>query len=491
MTPAFHRRAAGVRSPLAIVLTAAALSSPLAAQVTPAGSTTLSAQPVPRIDPAKGLIVAGVAEFASLPDIAGVAARMMLLVNEPGTRRLFVNDMRGPLYSVSYDGKTVTRYLDLNDSTWGVNVQSQGRERGFQSFAFHPQFTRSGSPGYGKLYTFTDSRNNQIPADFRPDTGSNTHHTVLYEWTAKTPSAATYDGGAPREIMRFEKPYSNHNGGMIGFNPLARTGTPEFGLLYIGSADGGSGGDPQNMAQNLASGFGKILRIDPMGRNSANGKYGIPATNPFAGQRASDAPKALPEIFAYGLRNPQRFTWDSKNSNMYVADIGQNIVEKISLVTAGANLGWNIWEGSFGYGVRGVDTTRPRGDPKITFPVVEYAHSDSLLQRLVAVTGVHVFRSTKVRALENKVIFGDNPSGEVFYFDADKVPQGGSADFHRVLFRNGRDAEPTTLLQLIRARNEQQGKTPATRADLRFGAGDDGRLFLLNKADGTIRVLVP
>src|SRR5438552_12262134 len=93
-----------------------------------------------------------VAEFASVPDAGGEAARMMLLVNEPGTRRLFVNDMRGPLYSVSYDGKIVTKYLDINAPNWGVSVQSQGRERGFQSFAFHPQFGQAGTRGYGKFY---------------------------------------------------------------------------------------------------------------------------------------------------------------------------------------------------------------------------------------------------------------------------------------------------------------------------------------------------
>jgi hypothetical protein len=421
--------------------------------------------------------------------MGGAAARMMLLVDEPGTRRMFVNDMRGPLYTVSYDGKRVGLYVDINDSTWGVNVQSQGRERGFQSFALHPQFAQAGTPGYGKFYTWTDSRNNQVLAEFRPGGGNNTHHTVLLEWTARNAAAATYDGGAPRELMRFEQPFANHNGGLIAFNPLDRAGTRGFGLLYIGVADGGSGGDPLNNAQNLSSGFGKILRIDPLGRNSATGKYGIPASNPWA-RNAAGGPTAYAEIYAYGMRNPQRFGWDPANGNMYVADIGQNQVEEVGLVTAGANLGWNVWEGSFGYGRGGVDASKPRSDPKITFPAVEYLHGDSLLQRQTAVTGVHVFRTPAIRALRNKVVFGDNPSGEIFYFDADTIPQGGSAGFHRVLLRMG-DAEPKTLLQLIREKNAQQGKSPAGRADLRFGDGPDGKLFLLNKADGTIRVLVP
>src|SRR5690242_7134595 len=154
-----------------------------------------------------------IAEFASIPDSNGEAARMMLLVNEPGTRRLFVNDMRGPLYTVSYDGKTVTPYVDINASNWGVNVQSQGRERGFQSFAFHPQFNQPGTRGYGKFYTYTDSGNMQPKPDFVPAGGMNTHDTVLFEWTAKNPAAATYDGGPPREIARFRQPFANHNAG--------------------------------------------------------------------------------------------------------------------------------------------------------------------------------------------------------------------------------------------------------------------------------------
>ncbi len=130
----------------------------------PPGQTT---DPFPApIAATEGVITVGVREFASVPDIDGVAARMMNLVNEPGTRRLFVNDMRGPLYSVSYDGKAVTLYVDINAPAWGVSVQSMGRERGFQSFAFHPQFGQPGTPGFGKFYTYTDTTNQTPAPDF-------------------------------------------------------------------------------------------------------------------------------------------------------------------------------------------------------------------------------------------------------------------------------------------------------------------------------------
>jgi hypothetical protein len=452
-------------------------------------SVVRAQRPLAPIDTVTGAIVVNVADFASIPDIGGSAARMMLMVDEPGTRRYFVNDMRGPIYSVSYDGKTVTPYVDVNDSTWLVQVQSQGRERGVQSFAFHPQFAQAGTPGYGKFYTWADSRINNAPADFKPLGGNNTHHMVLHEWTARDAKAATYDGAAPREILRMEHPFANHNGGMVVFNPLARSGGADFGLIYLGVGDGGSGGDPLNMSQNLGNAFGKVFRIDPMGRNSANGKYGIPATNPFAGGRRPDA---LPEIYAYGVRNPQRFAWDPSNGTMYVADIGQNIVEEISVVTSGGNLGWNIWEGSFKYPGRvgALDGSTARGDSSMIYPVVEFMHGDRPLSNRAAVTGVIVFRSGPVPALRNKVVFGDNPSGEIFWFDADKPPRGGSEGMHRILLR-GKDGQPTTLLQLIREQNTAQGKQPASRADLRFGSGSDGRAFLLNKADGTIRVVVP
>jgi hypothetical protein len=435
---------------------------------------------------AEGVIRVGFAEFASLPDIDGVAARMMNLVDEPGTRRLFVNDMRGPLYSVSHDGKAVTLYLDVNAPNWGHPVQSTGRERGFQSFVFHPQFGRPGTPGFGRFYTYLDTSNMGPTPDFLPASGDKpTHDTVLLEWIAKSPDAATYDGGAPRELLRLRQPFANHNAGHTAFNPLAAPGSAEAGLLYLTIGDGGSGGDPFNMAQNLGSAFGKILRIDPLGRNSSNGKYGIPPSNPFVSDGRDDT---LGEIYAYGVRNPQRFSWDPKSGTMYVADIGQNIVEEISPVAAGANLGWNVWEGSFTYGAREVGTEHPRSDPKVTYPVVEYDHRDPLLNR-PAITGVYVYRQNAIRALTNKLIFGDNPSGEIFYVDADHLPSGGQDAIRRILFND--HGQQKTLLQLIREKNAAQGKAAAPRADLRLGVGPDQQLYVLNKRDGVIRRLVP
>ncbi len=463
-----------------VVLVACLMSVPVFAQRT--------ADPFPTpIPTTEGVIQVRFVEFASIPDTDGEAARMMLLVDEPGTRRLFVNDMRGPLFTVSYDGSAVTRYLDVNAANWGVSVESSGRERGVQSFAIHPQFSQPGTSGFGKLYTWADTSNTTPVPDFAPGGGRNTHATVLLEWAARTPSAAVYDGGPPRELLRLEQPFGNHNGGHISFNPLAQPGDADFGLLYIGAADGGSGGDPLGVGQNLSLPYGKILRLDPLGTNSANGQYGIPAVNPFA----SDGDDAtLDEIYAYGVRNPQRFGWDSQNGNMYLADIGQNTVEEVSLVTAGANLGWNTWEGSFGYlDRRGVSLTNPRGDSSATYPVVEYGQVDPLFQTRVAVTGVHAYRGGAIPHLANLLLFGDFPSGEIFYVQADAPPNGGQDAIRRILLND--DGEPKTVLDLIREKNVEQGRAPASRADLRFAAGPDDQVFLLNKHDGTIRLLVP
>jgi hypothetical protein len=442
--------------------------------------------PIPADDK---VITVKFAEFATVPGTGTAAPRLMTMVSEPGGQRYFVSDMTGKLYVLSNDGKTVTLYLDLTAPDWKVNPQAMGRERGLQSFTFHPQFNQRGAPGFGKFYTWLDTSNTAPTPDFKPLGGTRTHDTVLIEWTAKNPAVATYDGGAPRELLRLEQPFQNHNAGHIAFNPLSRADAGDFGLLYVGIADGGSGGDPLNHAQNLGIAFGKVFRIDPLGNNSANKQYGIPTGNPFVSDGKSET---LDEIFAFGVRNPQRLFWDSKTGNMFMSDIGQNTVEEISPVTAGANLGWNLWEGSFTFVAGrggGVNSAEPRRDTRVTYPVVEYAQLDPLLQNQSAAIGGLVYRHTRIKQLSNLLIFGDNPSGEIFYVPADSLPTGGQDAIRRILLDDSGVSK--TYLQVIREKNTSQGRNPAGRADLRFGEGADGQIFLLNKADGIIRVLVP
>ena len=425
-------------------------------------------------------------EFAEIPDRGGETSRMMQLQDEPVSGRMLLNGMRGPIYTVGYDG-SIAMYLDISAPEWGVAVESGGRERGFQSFALHPQFGEAGAPGYGKLYAWTDTDNTAPVPDFLSAGGEDSHDTVLLEWTASDASGARYDGEAPREVMRLEQPFGNHNGGQIGFNPLSSPADADFGLLYMGVADGGSGGDPLNLSQNLASGFGKIFRIDPLGSDSANGAYGIPADNPFVDD---GDPNTLDEIYAYGVRNPQRFGWDPENGNLFLADIGQNIVEELSIVTRGANLGWNDWEGSYRFISRqAVDLAASRSDPSVTYPVAEYGQLDPFFQPQSAASGVYVYRGAEIPQLADLVLFTDLPSGEILHIAADDLPEGGQAEIGRVLLNDGGEAR--TILDIVRATNLEQGRDPATRVDLHLAAGPGDQVFLLNKHDGILRRLVP
>ncbi len=437
--------------------------------------------PFPPVDLTSDVVTVNYQDFSRIPFADGNAPRLMHMLSEPTTERLFVSTMTGKLYSISHDGSSVDEYLDLN--AYGVAVMSAGRERGLQSFDFHPQFAETGSPGYGKFYTFVDVRAARVAADFSPASNDRSHDTVLLEWSAFEASSASYDGGEPRQLFRAAQPYGNHNAGEIAFNPLSTPAAEDYGLLYIGMADGGSGGDPQNLAQDMASVFGKILRLDPLGDTGRNAQYGIPDTNPFLATAG-----ALPEIYALGVRNPQRFGWDSANGRMLVADIGQNQVEEISAVDAGANLGWNRWEGSYRHANRRINQRSPRAEPGLTWPLVEYDHNDPMLIGRAAISGVHVFRDATIPQLQNLMLFADIPSGELLYVPAAQEG-GGQESIRRVLLND--DGQSKTLMQLIREENQRAGRRSPSRADLRFGTGPANELFLLNKADGVIRKIIP
>lgn len=464
------------------------LGSLLALSASAAFAQQLSSDPFPTpIESTRDVISVNFVEFARIPnDDVGFAPRLMHMVTEPNAQRRFVSVMTGPIYGVNADGTATTLYLDINAPQWAVQVMSAGNERGLQSIEFHPQFNLSGTPGYGKFYTYTDTVNREPTPDFVSGGERRTHDTVLLEWTARNPSAARYDGSAPKELFRAAQPFPNHNAGQIAFNPLAQSGDQDFGLLYIALGDGGSGGDPLQVGQNLGNYFGKILRIDPLGSNSDNGRYGVPTSNPFAGDNDSST---LGEIYAYGVRNGQRFNWDADTGVILLADIGQNQVEEISPVTAGANLGWSDWEGSFRYVERQVSLENPRSAAGVTWPIAEFDHADPLFQRQVAVTGVIITRNGNIPALNNKVIFGDNPSGELFYIDADAPHNGGQDAIRRILLNDG--GSNKTFLQLIQEKNRAEGSEVASRADLRFGYGPNDEVYLLNKHDGVIRLLVP
>ncbi len=469
------------------VTTAAALLMPLAASAAPPPPTDNPFMgPIPQ-----GQFAAHVRDYATVPFTDG-SPRLNLMLPDP-TGRLFVNDQRGTLYSVPGLGSTGQEYLDVKDL--GVGFLGGTGEQGFQSFAFHPNFAAAdpSTPGYGKLYlAFSANRTSGTP-DFTPTSGDS-HDSVLLELTAANPLAPTFTG-TKREVLRVQQPFSNHNMGLVAFNPTAAPGSADYGNLYIAFGDGGSGNDPQNNAQNLANPFGSILRIDPLGNNSANAKYGNPADNPFADDGDTST---LAETFAYGLRNPQRFSWDAQGpgatGEMFISDIGQGVIEEIDLGQKGGNYGWKVREGSFVNDQNNKVSALPADDADNNFlyPIAEYDHNGDIPNASVANRAVvvgYVPRGPGLGDLAGKLIFSDFPSGVLFYIDADNLPamKAGRAPIHELLLtEDGITNE--RLIDLIRDQINNPGQG---RADTRFGYGANGEVFILNKVDGVIRQIIP
>jgi hypothetical protein len=209
------------------------------------------------------------------------------------------------------------------------------------------------------------------------------------------------DPATVRELLRIDEPQFNHDAGALAFGPdeMLFISLGDGGMADdqgVGQVEGGNGQDPSNI-------LGSIVRIDPLGTDSTNGQYGIPADNPFVGDDG-----ALPEIFAYGLRNPFRFSIDSKTGAMYIADVGQNDFEEVNLGEAGGNFGWNIKEGSMCFDPNGEEPgfayeCGPDDDTTgLIDPIAEYDHSEG-----IAVVGGFVYRGSEVPQLRGRYIFGD------------------------------------------------------------------------------------
>ena len=440
---------------------------------------------------AEGPLAVGIRDFATLPDStngpSSGPARASLMTTDP-LGRLFVNDQRGPIYRVSPYG-AVDPYLDLRDYP-GLALRTNTGEQGLQSFAFHPDFYNAGSDGFGKFYTVHSTSDTSVTPDFSPGGGTNFHSVVL-EWSVADPAAETYaeaGGAAPREVMRLKQTYANHNGGLLAFNTAIGPGDADYGNLYLSFGDGGSAGDPQENAQNTAMPHGSILRIDPLDPDGSGPlKYATVADNAFA----SDAnPSTLAEIYAFGLRNPQRFGWDDTTGVMYAADIGQAAVEEIDVVVNGGNFGWDQREGSFAF--EGAKTSG------MIDPILEYDHTNtavntptSITQR--AITVAEVARGSGIDALDGNLVFGDFPTGMIFYASVDPaIPAEGSGQSPIAKLQLiDKDGDNVQLLDLINQARSARGLGAATRADLRFSMGTAGEIYVLNKQDGVVRVITP
>ena len=279
-----------------------------------------------------------------------------------GSNRLFIVEQEGTIL-VWRDGELLSQpFLDIRD-----RVGRRGSEQGLLGLAFHPRYAENG-------YFYVNYT----------DQSGNTHISRF----SASPTSDQADPASELGLIYVEQPYQNHNGGSVVFGP--------DGYLYLGLGDGGAGGDPQGNAQSTQTLLGKLLRIDVDG----GAPYAIPADNPFAGGGG------LPEIWAYGLRNPWRFTFDSLNGDLYIGDVGQNQWEEIDFLPAGspggANFGWDHREAAHRF--EGLYVGNDLIDP-----IAEYDHSQGC-----SVTSGEVYRGSNLGAWGGVYLYGDYCSGLVW-----------------------------------------------------------------------------
>jgi glucose/arabinose dehydrogenase len=306
--------------------------------------------------------------------VDGLSQPLLVTHAGDGSGRLFIVEQTGRVRILTDGALVSTPFIDLSRSV------SHAGEQGLLGLAFHPSYETN-----GKLYlSYTDREGTSVIREYHVST-----------------NADRVDGTSGRTLLRVRQPYANHNGGHIAFGP--------DGLLYVGLGDGGSGGDPGNRAQSRNTLLGKILRID-VNRRTGSLQYGIPSGNPYVGRTGLD------QIWAYGLRNPWRFSFDRATGDLWIADVGQGAWEEVNraLASGGRNAGRNV---NYGWRVmEGGHCFRPRtGCSRTgkTLPLTEYSHDGGRC----SVTGGHVYRGTAFRDLVGAYFFGDYCTGEIWFVD--------------------------------------------------------------------------
>ena len=390
-----------------------------------------------------------------------------------GSGRLMVPDNNGTLYTVDKETGEYTPYLDVRQEFIDNFHNSAGLGTGLGAAEFHPDFAENGL--FYTVHTEGGTALTEDTPDF-PAYGTTQFHSVVTEWKATDPSATTFQG-THREIMRVPFAGRVHTVQQISFNPTVQPGDPDYGNLYVLVGDGGAGvgnGNPQDVTTPQ----GKIFRIDPLGDDSANRKYGIPDDNPFL-----DTPGALPELFAVGMRDPHRISWDPEGEHtMYLGHIGEWQVESIYAVEPGDNFGWSEREGPFRADNRQIYPL-PADDAEhgFTYPVAAYDHNRDPGQTGdagVANNGGYVYRGG-IPELRGRYLFTDLVHGWVLSTEADKM------------VRNDGDVEDLAPIEQLRVfaggkETTFQELVGDTRVDLRFGSDADGELYLISKANGKI-----
>lgn len=415
---------------------------------------------------AQSQLLLHVEHYATAP-ASGTAAplarinKMAVLPDQP--ERAFVVDLQGKLYEVGQNNWKVA--LDMKQQRANF-IPAPGMGTGFGSFAFHPDFYQN-----GLLYTTHAEKARSAKADFAyADSIKVTLQWVLTEWKITDPTTSPFVGSS-RELMRINMVSPIHGVQEIAFNPVARKGEPDYGLLYIGVGDGGSTEHGQaDLCGNKRKSWGTVLRIDPLARNSQNGQYGIPPTNPYA---ADQDPAVVREIFALGFRNPNRLSW-TPDAKLLVTDIGQAQVEELNWVVAGANYGWPNREGTFRLNPRKrMDQVYGLSDQEAgteyTYPVVQYDHDEGR-----AISGGFVYAGSAITPLAGHYLFSDLNNGRLFLVDPARLRLGQQAVFDELGLMV--DGKPTTFQTI-------SGKA---KPDVRWGQGSNKELFILTKSDGKI-----
>lgn len=303
------------------------------------------------------------------PLASGLSSPVYMTTARDGTDRKFIVEQQGRILVLQPDSSTPAPFLDIVDKVLS------GGERGLLGLAFHPQFPQN------RFFFVNYTR--------QPDGAT---VVARYSVLASDPNRA--DPASEVVFLTIDQPFANHNGGMIEFGP--------DNFLYIGMGDGGSGNDPQNRAQNPDDLLGKILRID-VDNPSGGVPYSSPQSNPFFG-----AAPGRDEIFALGLRNPYRFSFDRSTGELYGGDVGQNAREEIDIITLGGNYGWRVFEGTLCTNLGPESCATLAAIP----PIAEYGHEGGRC----SVTGGYVYRGTRSTLPAGAYIFGDFCSGEIFMF---------------------------------------------------------------------------
>jgi glucose/arabinose dehydrogenase len=293
-----------------------------------------------------------------------------------GSSRLFVVEQAGVIRVIDQGQLLPQPFLDIHERV------NSGGEKGLFSVAFHPQYKDNG------LF-YVDYTTHQKGL-----------HSIIAEFKRRNYNQA--DPGSERVLLKIKQPYANHNGGQLAFGP--------DGYLYIGMGDGGSANDPFGNGQNTQTLLGKLLRIDVDRRNGTRA-YGVPPDNPFIGTA-----KSRDEIWAFGLRNPWRFSFDTDSGLLYLADVGQDAYEEIDVIKKGRNYGWNIMEGPICTPGVGINCNKSG----LELPIFSYPHPDGF-----SITGGFVYRGQAIPELCGVYIYGDYVAQRIWglRYDGRKVTQ--------------------------------------------------------------------